>query len=123
MHIDDTDDWLGIPTPLEIATQHGELLENEIQELTTQLREARKKIFKLVEMHTQASAERDRLKADLEKAQMDLSAANRLVVETELKYDWQLMAMNKHLAEVTAEVKRLHGLEDYAPLPPIPPVH
>ncbi|WIE48119.1 hypothetical protein [Pseudomonas sp. GM17] len=28
VHIDDTDDWLGIPTPLEIATQHGALLEN-----------------------------------------------------------------------------------------------
>lgn len=27
MHIDDTDDWLGIPTPLEMATQHGELLD------------------------------------------------------------------------------------------------
>ncbi|WDG77383.1 hypothetical protein PUP68_21320 [Pseudomonas chlororaphis] len=123
MHIDDTDDWLGIPTPLEIATQHGALLENEIQELTIQLRQARANIFKLVEMHTQASAERDRLKADLERTQTELSAANRLVVETELKYDWQLMAMNKHLAEITAEVKRLHGLEDYAPLPPIPPAH
>ncbi|CAI8811319.1 conserved hypothetical protein [Pseudomonas chlororaphis] len=65
MHIDDTDDWLGIPTPLEIATQHGELLENEIQELTTQLREAREKIFKLVKLQTETEKKRDEARANL----------------------------------------------------------
>ncbi|WP_338806910.1 hypothetical protein V8U11_06830 [Pseudomonas chlororaphis] len=65
MHIDDTDDWLGIPTPLEMATQHGELLENEIQELTTQLREAREKIFKLVKLQAETEKERDEARARL----------------------------------------------------------
>ncbi|WP_241161349.1 hypothetical protein [Pseudomonas chlororaphis] len=123
MDINDTDDWLGIPTPLETAIQHGALLENEIQELTIQLRQARANIFKLVEMHAQASAERDQLKADLSRTKKELSDANRLVVETQLKYDWQLMAMNKHLAEITSEVKRLRGIEDYALLPPMPPIN
>ncbi|WP_372438294.1 hypothetical protein ACCM60_14485 [Pseudomonas chlororaphis subsp. aureofaciens] len=76
MHIDDTDDWLGIPTPLEIATQHGELLENEIQELTTQLRLARVNIFKLVAMHTEAAAERDRLAKAMDKARAKISDLN-----------------------------------------------
>lgn len=86
--IEDTDDWLGIPSPLETAIQHGKLLENEIQELTTQLREARRNTFKLVAMHDQASTERDQLKADLRRTQRELSDANRQIVSTQLKYDW-----------------------------------
>lgn len=56
---DDTADWLGIPTPLETCRQHILLLENEIAELTRQLRESRHNVFKLVEMHDQALKERD----------------------------------------------------------------
>ncbi|WP_411835543.1 hypothetical protein ACLBNB_18025 [Pseudomonas chlororaphis subsp. aurantiaca] len=119
--IEDTDDWLGIPTPLETAIQHGKLLENEIQELTTQLREARQNIFKLVAMHAQVSTERDQLKTDLKRTQQELSDANRQIVSTELKYDWQLMAMNKHLAEITAELKHMHGLKAHEPLAPKSP--
>ncbi|CAI8751375.1 conserved hypothetical protein [Pseudomonas chlororaphis] len=76
MHIDDTTDWLGIPTPLEIATQHGALLENEIQELTTQLRQARANIFKLVAMHAEAVAERDRLGKAMDEARAKISDLN-----------------------------------------------
>ncbi|WP_256587534.1 hypothetical protein [Pseudomonas sp. GW531-T4] len=63
--IEDTADWLGIPTPLEICRQHGALLENEIQELTTQLREARQSIFKLVNMHAKAECEREEVLSKL----------------------------------------------------------
>jgi len=64
-------------TYLEIATQHRALLENEIQELTIQLRPARENIFKLVDMHAHASAERDCLKVDLQKAKDELITASR----------------------------------------------
>ncbi|AZD34890.1 hypothetical protein C4K22_2137 [Pseudomonas chlororaphis subsp. aurantiaca] len=76
MHIDDTEGWLGIPTPLETCRQHGSLLENEIQELTIQLRQARANIFKLVAMHAEAMAERDRFAKALDKARAEISELN-----------------------------------------------
>ncbi|KAF6692761.1 hypothetical protein HFD98_09660 [Pseudomonas sp. EKM23D] len=46
MNIDeDTCDWLGLPTPLEMYKQHCRILENEIQELNLQLRKARADVF------------------------------------------------------------------------------
>ncbi|PXX61440.1 MULTISPECIES: hypothetical protein [unclassified Pseudomonas] len=84
MHIDDTDDWLGIPTPLEIATQHGELLENKIQELTTQLRAAREKIFKLVNMHAKAEAERDEVLARLRERAGEAARMRKKIASLEL---------------------------------------
>ncbi|MBI6603626.1 MULTISPECIES: hypothetical protein [Pseudomonas] len=46
MEIDeDTCDWLGLPTPLEMYKQHCRILENEIQELNLQLRKARADVF------------------------------------------------------------------------------
>ena len=46
MNIDeDTCEWLGCPTPLEMYKQHCLLLENEIQELNLQLRKARADVF------------------------------------------------------------------------------
>lgn len=47
---EDTDWWLGSPTPLEIHKQHARVLENEIQELNPQLRKAREDIHGLVQM-------------------------------------------------------------------------
>ena len=42
---DDTNGWLGLPTPLEMYRQHCRLLENEIQELNVLLRKARADVF------------------------------------------------------------------------------
>ena len=51
MNIDeDTCGWLGIPTRLEMHKQQAWLLENEIQELNSQLRKAREDIHGLVQM-------------------------------------------------------------------------
>jgi hypothetical protein len=41
------------------------IYENKVQELTLQLRQAREKIFKLVEMHTEAIRQRDEAMANL----------------------------------------------------------
>ncbi|QYM70652.1 hypothetical protein K1X80_10050 [Pseudomonas sp. So3.2b] len=46
MNIDeDTCEWLGLPTPLEMYKQHCLLLENEIKELNLLLRKARADVF------------------------------------------------------------------------------
>ena len=47
---DDTLEWLGLPTPLEMYRQHCRLLENEIQELNVQLRKARADVFGISQM-------------------------------------------------------------------------
>lgn len=66
MNIDeDTCEWLGSPTPLEMHKQHALLLENEIQELHLQLRKAREVINALVRMHAELSIERDKLRTEL----------------------------------------------------------
>ncbi|WCM53502.1 hypothetical protein OH720_10970 [Pseudomonas sp. WJP1] len=57
--IEDTSDWLGCPTPLETCRHQLRMLENEIEELTLQLRQARQNFFKLVEMHAEAIQQRD----------------------------------------------------------------
>ncbi|MBC3239667.1 hypothetical protein HU723_10795 [Pseudomonas lurida] len=60
MHLDeDTCDWLGLPTPLEMYQQHCLLLENEIQELNLQLRKAREDVFGLVKMLDDALSKKD----------------------------------------------------------------
>ncbi|MCK9802077.1 hypothetical protein M1B34_31565 [Pseudomonas sp. MAFF 302030] len=73
MDIEDTTDWLGIPTPLETCQQHIAMLEDEVQELTRQLRESRQRVFKLVEMYAEVSKERDKLRAEDEKNKNKMS--------------------------------------------------
>jgi chromosome segregation ATPase len=65
LYIEDTDDWLGCPTPLETCRHQILLYENEVAELNLQLRQAREKIFKLVEMHAEVAGERDALRTQL----------------------------------------------------------
>ncbi|WP_395607321.1 hypothetical protein [Pseudomonas sp. B22129] len=60
MDIDeDTDWWLGSPTPLEMCQQHCLLQENEIQELNLQLRKAREDIFGLINMLSETQAKKE----------------------------------------------------------------
>ncbi|RON52941.1 hypothetical protein BK666_02255 [Pseudomonas frederiksbergensis] len=63
--IEDTSGWLGCPTELETITHYKLMLENEVQELTLQLRKAREDVFGLVQMHADVARERDQLRADL----------------------------------------------------------
>ena len=77
MNIDeDTCEWLGCPTPLEMHKQHALLLENEIQELHLQLRKAREDIYGLVRMHAELSTERDKLLAELKASDSALASCN-----------------------------------------------
>ncbi|MGU9857078.1 hypothetical protein [Pseudomonas sp. LF245] len=60
MNLDeDTCEWLGLPSPLEMYQQHCLLLENEIQELNLLLSKARTDIFGLVSMLSEAQAKKD----------------------------------------------------------------
>ncbi len=63
--IEDISDGLGCPTPLETCPHQLRMLENEIEELTPQLRQARQNIIKLVEMHAEAVQQRDEAMANL----------------------------------------------------------
>ena len=103
--IEDTSDWLGCPTPLETCRHQLRMLENEIQELTLQIRQARQNIFKLVEMHTEAANERDTLRSQLATAKAEAADANRLATEIETRSNWQLMAKDKHISELTAKLR------------------
>ncbi|WP_347911398.1 hypothetical protein [Pseudomonas grandcourensis] len=76
--IQDTSDWLGCPTPIETCRHQLGIYENEVEELTLQLRQAREKIFKLVEMHAEAAGERDALRSQLATTKAE---ASRLHVE------------------------------------------
>lgn len=109
LDIEDTSDWLGSPTELETITHYKLMLENEVQELTLQLRKAREDIFGLVQMHGEASVERDALRAELAKAQTELSAAHRRATEIETKSNWELMACNKQISELVLKIRKLKG--------------
>ena len=73
---EDTSDWLGCPTPLETCRHQLRMYENEFEELTLQLRQAREKIFKLVEMHAEAVGERDAARSQLAKTKAEASRLN-----------------------------------------------
>ena len=103
--IEDTSDWLGCPTPLETCRHQLRIYENEVEELTLQLRQAREKIFNLVEMHSKAANERDALRSQLATAKSEAADANRLVTEIETRSNWQLMAKDKHISELTAKLR------------------
>ncbi|MDF9778026.1 hypothetical protein [Pseudomonas baetica] len=63
--IEGTSEWLGSPTPLETCRHQLRIYENEVEELTLQLCQAREKVFKLVEMHTEAINQRDEAMTNL----------------------------------------------------------
>ena len=109
LYIEDTDDWLGTPTPLETCRHQLALYENEFEELNLQLRQARERIFKLVEMHTEISKECDTLRSQLIAAKAEAAEANSRASDIETRSNWELMAKNRHISELGAEVLALQG--------------
>ncbi|PQP04396.1 hypothetical protein C5612_10405 [Pseudomonas frederiksbergensis] len=76
LDIEDTSDWLGYPTELETIKHYSRMLENEVQELTLQLRKAREDIFGLVQMNSQLSSEKANLSRELKKTLEDVGRLN-----------------------------------------------
>jgi len=101
LDIEDTSDWLGCPTELETITHYKLMLENEVQELTLQLRKARENIFGLVQMYDEASAQRDVAMSNLRERSGQLAK-----VRKEL-YDLDIAARG-----YKREADRLRGILD-----------
>jgi len=109
LYIEETDDWLGSPTPLETCRQQLRMYENEIQELTLQLRQERERIFKLVEMHAAAATERDQLRTQVAAAKSEAADAKRRATDIETKSNWELMAKGREISELTTQIRILKG--------------
>ncbi|VVN47312.1 hypothetical protein [Pseudomonas fluorescens] len=118
LEIEDTSDWLGCPTELETCRHYLRILENEVQELTLQLRKAREDIFGLVQMHADVSNERDHLRAKLNRARTDASDAYRQATDIQTKTSWELMSKDKVISEPCTKICTLTGTDPFSQLPP-----
>lgn len=116
--IEDTSDWLGSPTELETCCHFLRMYENEVQELTQQLRKARENIFNLVQMHADASAERDWLRTELNRAQAAASDARRRASDIETKSNWELMSKDKVISELHSKFHALTGKDPFTKISP-----
>jgi chromosome segregation ATPase len=101
LEIEDTSDWLGCPTPIETCRHQLRMLENEVEELTLQLRQARQNIFKLVEMHTEAISQRDEAMGNLRSRSGEAAALRKQL------YDLDISARGHQ-----REAERLRGILD-----------
>lgn len=108
--IENTDDWLGCPTPLETCRHQIALYENEFEELNLQLQQSRERIFKLVEMHAAAVAECETLRSQLSVSKSEASDASRRANDIETKSNWELMAKDKHISEVVTKLEAATGI-------------
>jgi uncharacterized coiled-coil DUF342 family protein len=81
--IEDTSDWLGSPTELETCKHYLAMVENEVQELTLQLRKAREDIFGLVQMNGQLSNEKSKLRSELGNASTQIERLHEKTSELE----------------------------------------
>ncbi|MCL6701192.1 hypothetical protein [Pseudomonas sp. T1.Ur] len=107
--IEDTSDWLGTPTPLEMYKHSCLMLENEVQELTTQLRKARQDIFGLIEMHGAEAKECARLRAELKQAKEQWNSEHLRYVELKNKSDCDYMARTSLIADLYRRLKVYEG--------------
>ncbi|MBV4552256.1 hypothetical protein HU742_014010 [Pseudomonas sp. SWRI102] len=107
--IEDTSDWLGTPTPLEMYKHSCLMLENEVLELTTQLRKARQDIFGLIEMHAAEAKECARLRAELKEAKEKWNSEHIRYVHLMNKSKGDHMARNSLVAELYQRLKVYEG--------------
>lgn len=115
--IEDTGDWLGCPTELETCRHFLRMTENEVQELTLQLRKAREDIFGLVQMHSDASKERDQLRSELNRARAEATDAKREATNIEIRANGELMANSKVISELYAKLRDLTGVDPFTRIP------
>lgn len=82
MNLDeDTCEWLGLPSPLEMYQQHCLLLENEIQELNLLLSKARADIFGLVSMLSEVQAKKEEFAGYLRQRSAEAAAMRKEIVD------------------------------------------
>jgi len=107
--IEDTSDWLGTPTPLEMYKHSCLMLENEVQELTTQLRKARQDIFGLIEMHAAEAKEVARLRAELKEIRWELSGQYLKYSNLDNRTRSEITARDRLVAELYQRLKVHEG--------------
>lgn len=81
--IEDTDDWLGNPTPLETCRHQLRMYENEFEALNLKLDRALANIGGLVRDNDALRLERDSLKGKLQYAEGDLLSERRRFADVE----------------------------------------
>lgn len=83
LYIEDTDDWLGNPTPLETCRHQLRMYENEFEALTLKLERALANIEGLVGDNDALRQEMDSLKTKLQYASGDLLSERRRFADVE----------------------------------------
>lgn len=83
LYIEDTDDWLGTPTPLETCRHQLRMYENEFEALTLKLERALQNIQGLIQDNDALTQERNSLRAKLQYAEGDLLSEKRRFADVE----------------------------------------
>ncbi|MBP5948556.1 MULTISPECIES: hypothetical protein [unclassified Pseudomonas] len=83
LYIEDTDDWLGTPEPLETCRHQLRMYENEFEALTLKLARALENVQGLVQANDAITQERDSLRAKLMSAETDLLREKRSFADVE----------------------------------------
>lgn len=109
--IEYTDDWFGCPTPLETCRHQLDRYENEFEELTLQLRQERKRILKLVEMHAEAVRQRDEAMATLREKAAETAKIRRKTYDlrtSEKAYKKEAEKLREILEGLTPQTKTIY---------------
>jgi regulator of replication initiation timing len=115
LYIEDTDDWLGTPTPLETCRHQLRIYENEFEGLTLKLERALENVQGLVRDNDALTLERNSLRAELTEAKTAAAEADRRANDITTKTNWELMAKDKHISQLATEIKTLKGENPFAP--------
>jgi regulator of replication initiation timing len=107
--IEDTDDWLGTPTPLETCRHQLRMYENEFEELTMKLERALENVHGLVKDNDALRRETDSLRAKLADAESVSADERRRATDVETRSNWELMAKNRHISELATQIRILNG--------------
>jgi chromosome segregation ATPase len=83
LYIEDTDDWLGNPEPIETCRHQLRMYENEFETLTLKLERALANIEGLVRDNDALRQEKDALKAKLQYTEGDLLSERRRFADVE----------------------------------------
>lgn len=106
--IQDTDDWLGTPTPLETCRHLLRMYENEFEALTLKLERALENVQGLVLNNDSLTQERDSLRAKLQYAEGDLLSERRRLALVEHNRS-HLFSENQRLLRDARDREELAG--------------
>lgn len=115
LDIEDTDDWLGNPTPLETCRHQLRMYENEFEALTLKLERALENVQGLVRDNDALTLALNSLRAELTAAKTTAAEADRRANDVTIKTNWELMAKDRHISHLATEIQTLKGENPFAP--------